>query len=73
MRRDCAEDGNASEQAPLGDDKPLRALRGDLFPGIVNLSDNEEKIVSFPGIGKERQFACSDSLLRLECKNVQAG
>ena len=72
-RPDCSEDGNASEQAPLGDDEPLRALCGDLFPGIVNLSDDKEKIVSFPGVGKEGQSAGSDSLLRLERKNVQAG
>jgi hypothetical protein len=36
----------------------------------VNLSYNEEKIVSFPRVGKEGQSAGSDSLLGLESKNV---
>jgi len=45
-----------------------------LFPICATaLPYDEEKIVSFPGIGKERQFAGSDSLLCLERKNVQAG
>ena len=72
-RPDCAEDCDTSEQAPLGDDEPLRALCGDLFPGIVNLSEDKEKIVSLLGVGEEGQFASSDSLLRLERKNVQPG
>ena len=41
-RSDCAEDGNAGEQTPLGDHEPLRVFRRDLFAGIVNLPDNEE-------------------------------
>src|SRR5277367_145113 len=69
----CAKDVNAREQTPLWDDEALRALCGDLFTGIVNLSQDEEKFVSFPWLRKEGQFAGSDSLLRLECKNVQAG
>src|SRR5207245_2286900 len=72
-RPDCAEDCDTSEQAPLGDDEPLRVFGWQLFPGIVNFADDEEKIVSFPGVGKEGQFASSDSLLRLERKNVQLG
>ena len=72
-RPDRTEDCDTSEQAPLGDDEPLRALCGDLFPGIVDLSEDKEKIVSLLGGGEEGQFASSDSLLRLERKNVQPG
>jgi hypothetical protein len=43
----------------------MRVFCGDLLAGIVNLSDNEEKIVSFPGVGIERQSAGSDPLLGL--------
>ena len=72
-RPDCAEDGNTSEQAPLRDDEPLRVFGWQLLAGIVNFAYDEEEIVSFPRIGKEGQFASSDSLLRLECKDVQPG
>ena len=71
-RPDRAEDGNASEEAPRGDHKPLEVFCGDLFSGIVILSQNEEKFVPFPGVRKEGQSAGSDSLLCLEHKNVQA-
>ena len=50
---DCAEDCDASEQAPLGDDEPLRVFGWQLLAGIVNFAYDEEKIVSFPRIGIE--------------------
>src|SRR5205807_4017947 len=70
---DCAEDGNPGEQASLGNHEPLRVFCGDLFAGIVNFPDDQEKIVSLPGVWKEGQSSSSDSLPRLESKNIQAG
>src|ERR1700690_3920356 len=69
---DRAEDGNAGEQAPLGNGEPPRRRGRARSPGIVNLADDQEEIFAQARIGIGGQMAWPGLLRDLEDEDADS-
>src|SRR5229473_7880 len=70
---DCADDGGAREESPLRDREPMRSFGRPRLTLVVDFAHNNEKFLTFPWVGIEWQFPCTNFLVHGEAKNIKAG